>query len=322
MSTSNEPKSVLITGGTTGLGFHAATEIAKRHPTYRIVIASRKDADKSAEAINRKLGQSNVEFMPLDLGDTNNVRSFVETWANKRFPPISLLLLNAGLQFPDGDIKYTVDGVEATFGINHLGHALLFHLLQPYLTEDARIVVTASGTHDPAQKAGLPDAKYDTAEELAHPTGASLEYAGRQRYATSKLCNVLWVYALHRKILALNKKWTVVAFDPGLMPGTGLAREAGPLLKFIWHYVMPTLIPVLRRVVHHNIHLPQESGANLAWIATEDTATSGVYYEARTPIKSSVLSYDEEKQQDLWDWTVRFLAKGEEEREKFQNLSS
>ena len=315
-------KSVLITGGTTGLGFHTATEIARSHPDYRVVIAARKDADKSAEAINARLGQSNVEFMPLDLGDRSNVRAFVKTWGENNFPPLGLLLLNAALQFPDG-IKYTVDGIEATFGIGHVGHALLFHLLQPYLADDARIVVTSSGTHDPAQKSGLPDAKYDTAEELAHPIAAgTLNDPGRQRYATTKLCNVLWTYALHRRILALNKKWTVVAFDPGLMPGTGLAREAGPLLRFLWLRVLPTLVPLLRRVVHHNIHRPQESGANLAWVATEDTETSGVYYEVRKPIKSSVDSYDEKKQQELWQWTVEFLARDEQESERFQNLSS
>ncbi|KAK5451820.1 hypothetical protein LTS15_007543 [Exophiala xenobiotica] len=315
-------KSVLITGGTTGLGFHTASEIARSHPDYRIVIASRKDADKSAEAINAKLGQRNVEFMPLDLGDLANVRGFVKTWGEKNLGPLSLLLLNAALQFPDG-IRYTVDGIEATFGISHVGHALLFHLLQPYLADDARIVVTSSGTHDPAQKSGLPDAKYDTAEELAHPTAAgTLNNPGRQRYATTKLCNVLWTYALHRQILAQNKKWTVVAFDPGLMPGTGLAREAGSLLRFLWLRVLPTLVPLLRRVIHHNIHLPQASGANLAWIATVDTETSGVYYEIRKPIKSSVDSYDEEKQRELWQWTVDFLAKDKRERERFQNLST
>ncbi|KAL6252767.1 hypothetical protein RBB50_000486 [Rhinocladiella similis] len=314
-------KSVLITGGTTGLGFHAATEIAGRYPNYQIVIAARKDANKSADAINSKLGQDNVRFMPLDLADLKNVRAFVKTWEEKSFPPLACLLLNAALQFPDG-IKYTADGIEATFGITILGHALLFHLLQPHLADDARIVVTSSGTHDPKQGSGLPDAKYDTAEELAHPTGASLNYDGRQRYATAKLCNILWTYALHRRILALNKKWTVVAFDPGLMPGTGLAREAGPFLRFLWHYVLPRAVPLLRRVYHHNIHRPQDSGSNLAWVTTVDTETNGVYYEVRKPIESSVDSYDEKKQEDLWNWMVGFLAASEDEKQKFNNLSS
>jgi NAD(P)-dependent dehydrogenase (short-subunit alcohol dehydrogenase family) len=271
-------------------------------------------------AINQKLHQTNVQFLPLDLGDLKNVRSFVKSWGEKKLPPIAILLLNAGLQFP-AEIQYTADGFEATFGVNHVGHALLFHLLQPYLADEARIVITASGTHDPAQKSGLPDAKYTTAEELAHPAGEGLTIDGKGRYSTSKLCNILWTYALARRLKQLpDKKWTVVAFDPGLMPGTGLAREYNPVLRFLWNRVMPALIPLLRLIILSNIHKPQESGASLAYTALDEKerATNGVYYEGRKQIKSSVDSYDEAKQEDLWAWTVKTLAADDQERHQFE----
>ncbi|KIX07417.1 uncharacterized protein Z518_02070 [Rhinocladiella mackenziei CBS 650.93] len=312
-------RSVLVTGGTSGLGYHAATEIANRRPDHCIVIASRTDHDKSADSINKRRGHDNVQFMHLDLADSKNIRSFVKTWGEKKLPPLSVLLLNAGLQFPNR-IKYTAEGLEATFGINVVGHALLLPLLMPYMADEARIVVTSSGTHDPAQKTGVADAVYTTAEELAHPTEKTLNNPGRQRYSTSKLCNVLWTYALSRRLTKLpsNKKWTVVAFDPGLMPGTRLAREAGPVLRFLFTRILPALIPVLRLVVSHNIHRPEESGANLAWIGLDDTGTSGVYYEGRKEIKSSVDSYDEAKQEELWDWIVRNLPKDEQEKRQFE----
>ncbi|KAK4938336.1 hypothetical protein LTR10_021220 [Elasticomyces elasticus] len=313
-------RSILITGGTSGLGFHAATTIAKRRPDTFIVIASRKDPDKAADAINTKLGQRNVQFMPLDLGNIKSVRSFVNAWAEKKLAPISVLLLNAGLQFP-GEVSYTTDGLESTFGINHVGHALLFHLIQPYMAEEARIVVTSSGTHDPAQKSGLPDAKYDTAEELAHPTPATLKNDGRQRYSTSKLCNVLWTYALDRRLSRVNKKWTVVAFDPGLMPGTGLARDYGFFLRFVWNKVLPALLPLLRRLLTPNVHTPEESGGNLAWVALDDSDTSGKYYEGRKQIPSSTDSYDQKKQEDLWEWTVNYLSSGQQQKQNFEALT-
>lgn len=317
---SNFKQSILITGGTSGLGFHATSLIARHVQSAKIVIAARKDPNSAAAKINRKNGQDNVQFLPLDLGNQDNVRSFVKTWNCQKFPPISILILNAGLQFPSG-IQYTSDGIEATFGINHVGHALLFHLLQPCLANECRIVVVSSGTHDPAQKSGLPDAVYTNGEELAHPAGDALKNDGRQRYATSKLCNVLWTYALHRRISQLTtRKLTVVAFDPGLMPGTGLAREAGPFLRFIWIYLLPALIPLLQRVFHPNVHTQQESGANLAFIATDKNAQakSGVYYEMRKEIPSSIDSYDESKQEELWSWTVKTLASNEQERKDFE----
>src|SRR5271168_1421055 len=87
-----------------------------------------------------------------------------------------------------------------------------------------RLVLTASSTQDPAQKFGMPDAKYTTVEELAHPNPATADKEGRQWYSTSKLVNVMWTYALHRRLSRLQdqgKSWAVVVMDPELMPGTG-----------------------------------------------------------------------------------------------------
>lgn len=169
----------------------------------------------------------------------------------------------------------------------------------------------------------MPSPNYTTAEEVAHPTGALLNVPGRQRYSTTKLCNVLWMYALDRRLKKLpNQKWTVVAFDPGFMPGTGLAREAGPILRFLWHRVLPRIMPVLRKLMSPNIHPPEESGSNLAWIAINESQKleSAVYYEGRKQIKSSVDSYDEKWQEDLWAWTVKTVAEDDEERGHFDTV--
>ncbi|KAJ4348746.1 uncharacterized protein N0V89_010124 [Didymosphaeria variabile] len=282
-------RTILVTGGTSGLGYHATTNLARQHPDNTIIIASRSDSNSAASSIRQLTGHQDVHFLPLDLGNLQNIRSFAIAISERGTPPISILLLNAAMQFPDG-IKYTIDGFEATFGINHVGHALLFHLLRSFLADKARVVVTGSASHDPAQKTGVPDANYTSAEELAHPVGEAVKNTGMQRYATSKLCNVIWSYALHRRFASIpGKQWTVVVFDsgmmPGMMPGTGLAREAGPVFKFVWHRVLPRLVPFLRRVLSFSVWTAQESGSNLAWVPSEES-TSGVYYDARTQIKS------------------------------------
>ncbi|OBT45167.1 hypothetical protein VE00_04356 [Pseudogymnoascus sp. WSF 3629] len=267
----------LITGGTANLGFQCALGIAQQHPEYLVVICSRSDPNSAAASINKTTRQKNVIFLPIDLSSLANVRAFADTWKTKQFPTIIALVLNAGLQFP-GEVQMTGDGIESTFAINHVGHALLFHLLFPYLADKARIAITSSGTHDPAQKTGLPDAEYVTAEQLAHPTPESAKSAGRQRYASSKLANVMWTYALHRRLSTMTKrKLTVVAFDPGLMPGTGLARDVG----------------------------------------VDVEGKSGVYFEGKEIIRSSKDSYDESKQEDLWEWTIKATATSENERREF-----
>lgn len=312
---------IVITGGQIGLGYEAARVIAKEGPNSLVIISSRSAGEEAADAINKALRQSNVKYLRLDLSSLDAVRKFADQVIANGLP-ISALVLNAGIQLPNG-VSYTTDGLETTFGVNHVGHALLLHLLQPHLSSNARVVITSSGTHDPAEKSGLPDAKYVTAGLLAHPDEATMKYSGRQRYATSKLCNVLWMYALDRQRTSTSSQFTVTAFDPGLMPGTGLARDASAVEKFLWHYILPNIIPLLRRILSPNIHTPQESGRNLARLAVSPAVegVSGKYFQGQNPINSSKDSYDESKQQDLWNWTAEFVGRDKAEVEAFKSLS-
>jgi NAD(P)-dependent dehydrogenase (short-subunit alcohol dehydrogenase family) len=59
-------RTVLITGGTMGLGYGAALEIARQHPEYLVIIASRSDKTSAAELINKTLHQKNVQYLPLE----------------------------------------------------------------------------------------------------------------------------------------------------------------------------------------------------------------------------------------------------------------
>lgn len=92
----------------------------------------------------------------MDLASVRSVRSFVETVRTTPLPPIRALVCNAGLQVVSG-IAFTDDGVEMTFGVNHLGHFALVTGILDWLARPARIVVVSSGTHDPSKHTGMPD---------------------------------------------------------------------------------------------------------------------------------------------------------------------
>ncbi|KAJ5917416.1 hypothetical protein N7466_010970 [Penicillium verhagenii] len=309
-------RSVLVTGGTIGLGYQCALAIARSCPTFQIIIASRTD-NGAAETINKLLNQDNTRFMSLDLSSLANIRSFATTWKAANLPPIYSLVLNAALQFP-GAAEYTKDGFEKTFGINHVGHALFFSLLRPHLADTARVVITGSGTHDPAMKSGMPDAIYTTAEDLAHPPAKYTNSNGRQHYTNTKLANVLYMFALDRRFAAINEKsgrhWTATVMDPGLMPGTGLAREGNGIERFLWKRVLPHIIPLLRLLLSDNVHTTRESGEALARLAVgkDVEGVSGRYFEGLREIPSSKDSLDEAKQEDLWRWTIDTVARDEE----------
>ena len=189
--------------------------------------------------------------------------------------------------------------------------------------------MTTSGTHDPEQKTGMPDANFTTPELIARPDVKEVGVVkGRNRYTTAKLCNVLWTYALARRFSKINaesggkRKLSVVTFDPGLMPGTGLAREGSGVEKFVWHRILPHMLGPLRLAFGtKNVHTMRESGENMAFVVLgqgEVEGSNGVYFENRGERrKSSKVSYEEEKQDELWDWTVKTVARDEEERKRF-----
>ncbi|ETN39401.1 uncharacterized protein HMPREF1541_05624 [Cyphellophora europaea CBS 101466] len=321
---SNYKSTILITGGTAGLGYHTAKSIAKQCPDRLVVVASRNNTDNASASLNAALGQKNVEYMPLDLSDPERIRSFAEDYRQRAYPPISALMLNAGLQFP-GKVDFYPTGIERTFAVNHVGGSLLFFLLMPHLADNARIILTSSGTHDPEAGTGMPGPEYTTPENAARPNPAKVTKDGRVRYTTSKLCNIMWTYALGRRITEHGKHWTVNAVDPGFVPETGLARDYPPLLRFVAQKVLPNILPLLRLLMRtNNIYTAKQASAFLAELAVGDevAGVNGKYFSEKKTISSSKESYDKGKQEDLWSWTIKELAKDEQERQRFERLEA
>ena len=99
---------------------------------------------------------------------------------------------------------------------------------------------------------------------------------------------------------------SVVAMDPGLMPGTGLARDYPVFLQFVWKYILP----YIAKYLINGVHTTEESGTALAHLAISSTHanTTGKYFSLEKEIPSSKDSYDTSKQNDLWITSVK-LAK-------------
>jgi NAD(P)-dependent dehydrogenase (short-subunit alcohol dehydrogenase family) len=299
MSEAKKKRTVIVTGGAGGLGFQCARFIGEEDPDAWVVLACRDvRAGLLARAKLIRMGVT-VSVLPLDLASLESVRTFVTLFHASRSPPLAGLVCNAGLQNVGAPQK-TVDGFETTFAVNHLGHFLLANLLLPDFVADSRITFVSSGVHDPAQKSGMPEPRYETAKKVAEdfePGGA----AGRRRYATSKLCNIYCTYELVRRLETAAdprlRSIRVNAFDPGLMPGTGLVRTYPAPVRFLWSYVLP----VLTRF-RQNVHSPEKSGRRLAKLATDfsDKATGRYVSDDRT-IRSSDLSYDAGKARELWE---------------------
>lgn len=143
-------KTVIFTGGNSGLGFECARAILLSQQSWHVVIACRNPikGQKACDALNsegRKLGS--VMCLPLNLTSFVSIRKFVTLFRLAKIPPLRALVNNAGIQVMSG-LEYTDEGNKLTFGTNHLGHFLLTNLLLDLFEKPARIVVVSSGTHD------------------------------------------------------------------------------------------------------------------------------------------------------------------------------
>jgi NAD(P)-dependent dehydrogenase (short-subunit alcohol dehydrogenase family) len=295
----------VVTGATSGLGRECARALLARPEGWHVVLAVR-DAERGATVVAELDATRRCTVVALDLAALASVRAFGEAYREQVGAPVSALVLNAGVQVP-GAPRRTADGVELTFGVNHLGHAALVTGLRDQLAPTARVVIVASDTHDPRRRTGMPSPRYVSAEQLAHPQDGDGK-DGRRRYTTSKLCNVLYAYELDRRlgdgIAAGAPRVTVTVMNPGLMPGSGLARDYGALQRFAWRWVMPAL-----RVLPQ-VSSTTASGERLAALAADPrfAGVTGEYFDGLKPVRSSEQSYDRVLAEDLWEATERLVG--------------
>lgn len=269
----------LVVGASTGLGHALAERLSRKH---RVLVAGRnKEADVS-----------------VDLRELASVeRAATEVRAKG---PLTGIICNAGIQNADG-IKHTPAGFEETFAINHLAHfAFLAHLAPP---KETRVAFIGSGTLDPdkreARMFGFRGGLYSSARELAagegYPPG-DVRQQGRDRYATSKLCNLLTTRALARRGVR------AFSFDPGLMPGTGLARTMSAVERAAWGSVMRVLSYVMP-----GASTTGRSAAALEWALENANAGDYVDFHAkRVPMPKVALN--EQHSEELYTGSLALLG--------------
>ncbi len=318
-------QTIILTGGTSGLGYACARTIAASHPDWYLIIASRnqRQGTQAVNTLKHQTGNEQIEWMPLDLASLASVRAFAKDFAARDLPPLHAVICNAGLQVVSGT-TYTQDGFEMTFGVNCLGHFLLVNLLLRHLVAPARIVFVSSGSHRPESSStfmsrmiGTKPPRYRDARALAWPEQypdaqerhESPKVVGMRRYSTSKLCDVFYAYELSRRLQSQGYSTpehpiTVNAFDPGPTPGTRLSRDAGAFGRFAWNVLMPRL-----RFAMPHMQSLDASGKALTRLVLDPAlkGISGKYFAGMEEQASSEESYDRQKAAELWETSAEVV---------------
>jgi NAD(P)-dependent dehydrogenase (short-subunit alcohol dehydrogenase family) len=267
-------KICLITGGTSGIGWVAARDLARLGAEVVLTGRNVKRGARAIDRIRREDSDAKVEFIPINLSSLEQVREFSADFA-KRHSRLDVLLNNAGTMLLQRRMNQA--GLEMTFAVNHLGHFLLTNLLLDSLraSASARVIVVSSGSHYRAQL---------NFEDLQNEIG----YNGRKVYGQSKLANILFTYELARRLEGENI--TVNAVHPGFV-STNLGRDNGWLIhKFI-------------RLAMLAGGSAEEGAETCVYLATsrEVAGVTGKYFTQCEATKSSKSSYDRDTAMQLWE---------------------
>lgn len=311
---------VLITGGHSGIGLECSRQLASTG--CNLVLAGR-----SAErmAIVAKSLQNDfavqVDTIHLDTASLTSVREAVVALrsliTNGIVAPIDALLCNAGAA-GQNPLSYSPDGYEVTFAANCLGHFLLINQSFDLLAKEARIIFTASGTHDPDTGDGRVGSPVEpNAHALALMGKNDNPVIGPQsRYSTSKLCTVLYAYELDRRLRRSQSSVSSIAFDPGGISESSFARG---LPKFVQSLIRTRITKWIMKRLGVNVGSLPVAGKSLAQLAVDPlySHVSGKYFQANETSmrerRSSKASYDGSSAQKLWEDSKTLAALNEDE---------
>ncbi len=283
MSQTMQGKICLITGATSGIGKETAFGLARLGA--RVVIVGR-DPDRTraaADWIRRETGSEHVSFLLADLSSQAEVRRLAREFRD-RHSRLDVLVNNAGGIFARRET--TVDGFERTWALNHLAYFLLIQELLDLLkaSAPARIVNVASTMH----RGGVID---------FGDLQGDKSYGGIRAYSQSKLANVLFTYALARRLKGTGV--TANCLHPGGV-ATGFGQNTLGALKLLMRLARPFLISA------------EEGAATSIYLASSPDVegASGRYFAKCKPARSSAASHDEALQERLWALSLRQIGQG------------
>jgi NAD(P)-dependent dehydrogenase (short-subunit alcohol dehydrogenase family) len=266
-----EPKVVLITGSTDGLGRELAFRFAA---TGAHVIVHGRNAERGRQVVDsaRKLGAgSRTRFVAADFASFVEVRALADS-VIRHYERLDVLINNAGIWLRNATAReLSADGNELTFQVNYLSGFLLTHLLKPLLVKGSpsRVINVSSRAQSPID---LEDVTQDR------------NFSGQRGYGTSKLAQVMFTFDLARELEGAGV--AVYAVHPASQMDTYMVRAVG-------NAPQSTIA---------------EGATSVMNLVTGEGIPSGAYYMQLTPARAHTQAYDEAARARLRAISVRLTG--------------
>ena len=229
-------KTILITGGTSGLGYRTAYILAHESENKIILIGSNnKKGQQAVERLIYETENKNLRFIKADLSSINEIKLLAKDLIKEK---IDILINNAGALFYSRN--ESIDQIEKTFALNHLSYFALTKLLLKYkvIKNGGRIINVASGAHR-----GI-DVDFNDLE-------MSNNYNGWKCYKISKLCNILFTKKLS-ELTSINNI-TVNCLHPGFVKTEFGKNNKGVIslaIKLLMNFFAITVEEGAKTIIH------------------------------------------------------------------------
>ncbi|MDP6342639.1 MAG: SDR family oxidoreductase [Alphaproteobacteria bacterium] len=275
-------QTVVITGGSDGIGLDTARQLAGLGASLVIVGRNAEKCARAVAAIQGDGGNGGVDYLVADLSRMSAVRGLAESLL-ARTPRIDVLVNNAGGLFRQA--METPEGLDHTFALNHLAYFLLTELLLPTMRAAGRgrIVNVASGVHR-----GV-DLDFDDLQSRRN-------HDGWLSYRRSKLMNVMFTYALARRLA--DTRITANSLHPGFVRSKFGHNNGG---------LYGIGLRLSQRLAAISVEAGARTSVHLA-AADEVAGLSGRYFEKSREVESSPQSHDQAAQEELWRHSADILA--------------
>lgn len=274
-------KTVVITGGTSGIGEATAFALARQGAELALLCRSKTRGEDTKQRIEAEMGRACVRLFEADFERLDDVRN-VAARLLEDLPRIDVLLNNAGVTLLRREL--TTDGYEKTFAVNHLAPFLLTQLLLPRILETpgARIVNVASDAHK--------FAKFDL-DDLQ----SSRSYSTMRVYGASKLANILFTNELARRVEPEDIR--IWSLHPGAV-ATRLGANNGGIAKI--------LLPILALF----FRTPDQGAETSIYLCSDPDidAPNGSYFVNRRVRKPAASALDIPSAKRLWSESEKLVG--------------
>ena len=276
-----QDKTIIITGGNSGIGKAAAIQLASLGASVVLACRSKERGEEAAEEVRRAANSSEVEPMQVDMSSQKSIRQFAVEF-NRRYARLDVLIHNAAnFDHRQKERVLTEEGLETVFATNHLGPFLLTHLLLDMLKASApsRIITIASK--------GL--ISYPILDIEFNNLYGERKFSMQHAYYHSKLAQVMFTFDLAERLRGTGVSVHCVRVGNVAIPDERLAH-------------LPTWMLKMYEVKRKFSMTPGKMAETYVWLAADrlgEEQTGGYWDAPGVPAKANANAYDKKTQERL-----------------------